>query len=75
MDEISGPDLDPLAPYLNFQLPFQKIEAFILPEMGVHWRSSTRRHQALHNKTGTPAGLPCDKEAVAVAARTPKRFS
>ena len=72
MDEISGPDIDRLAPHLDLQLPFQEIETLILSEMGVHWRSAARRHQALHDETGATAGFPRNQKAVAVTAGTPK---
>jgi hypothetical protein len=75
MDEISGPDIDPLAPHLDLQLPFQQIKTFILPQMSVHWRSTARRHQALHDETGTTAGFSRNQEAVVVTTGTPKRFS
>ena len=58
MDEISGPDIDPLAPHIDLQLPFQEIKTLILEQMGVHGRSPARGHQALHDETGTTAGFP-----------------
>jgi hypothetical protein len=75
MDEISGPDLDPLASHLDLQLPFHEIKTFIFPQMGVHGRSTSRRHQALHDKTGTTAGFSRNQEAVTVTTGTPERFS